>query len=93
MLWAHMQEQPAPLRAYPRLDPVLRKALAKDREDRYGSCGELIDAASEALGLPARARRRRLPRRGPGSPARHPRLGLFLLAGTIAAAIVVAHRG
>ena len=35
ILWAHMQEQPAPLRGYPRLDPVLRKALAKDREDRY----------------------------------------------------------
>src|ERR671910_1084352 len=50
-LWAHMQEQPAPLKDHPRLDPVLRKALAKDREERYASCGELIDAAATALGL------------------------------------------
>ena len=34
-LWAHMQEEPAALRGHPTLDPVLRKALAKDREDRY----------------------------------------------------------
>ena len=32
-MWAHMQEQPPPLRGHPRLDPVLRKALAKDREE------------------------------------------------------------
>ena len=50
-LWAHMQEQPPALRRYPRLDPVLRKALAKDREDRYRSCAELIEAAAPALGL------------------------------------------
>jgi ABC-type branched-subunit amino acid transport system substrate-binding protein len=50
-MWAHMQEQPAPPRGYPRLGPVLGKALAKDREDRYASCGELIDAAAAALGL------------------------------------------
>ena len=47
-LWAHMQEEPASLRGHPKLDPVLRKALAKDREDRYGSCAELIDAAAGA---------------------------------------------
>ena len=46
-MWAHMQEQPAPLRTYPRLEPVLKKALAKEREERYGSCAELIDAASD----------------------------------------------
>jgi ABC-type branched-subunit amino acid transport system substrate-binding protein len=50
-MWAHMQEQPAPLRGHPRLGPVLDKALAKDREERYASCGELIDAAAAALGL------------------------------------------
>src|ERR687892_2223563 len=37
-LWAHMQEQPAPLPDYPWLDPVLRKALAKGREKRYARC-------------------------------------------------------
>jgi ABC-type branched-subunit amino acid transport system substrate-binding protein/streptogramin lyase len=58
-MWAHMQEQPVPPRGYPRLGPVLAKALAKDREGRYASCGELIDAAAAALGLqtPAAARR------------------------------------
>ena len=90
ILWAHMQEQPAPVRGYPRLDPVLRKALAKDREDRYGTCTELIDAAAEALGLgvPRPARRPLVPpgllRRGHAVLA----AGLFLLAGVIAAAIV-----
>src|SRR5215208_7243774 len=53
-MWAHMQEQPAPIRGRARLDPVLRKALAKDREDRYGSSAELIEAAAAALGVAAR---------------------------------------
>ena len=91
ILWAHMQEQPAPLRGRPRLDPVLRKALAKDQEDRYGSCAELIDAAADALGL---ARAPRAARRSIVPPAvrRHGRAilagGLLLLAATIALAIV-----
>jgi len=89
-LWAHMQEQPAPLRGHPRLDPVVRKALAKDREKRYASCAELIDAASEALGIGApRAPRRPLV---PVAVRRRARLilagGLFLLAAVIALAIV-----
>ena len=94
-LWAHIQEQPAPLREHAALDPVLRKALAKDREQRYSTCGELIETASGALGLaaPARARRRRLS----GALLRRPHailaLGLFLVAGTIAAAIVAATGG
>lgn len=50
-LWAHMQEEPAPLAGYPTLDEVLLHALAKDREDRYGTCAELVDAAGGALGL------------------------------------------
>jgi serine/threonine protein kinase len=56
-MWAHMQEQPAPLRGYPKLDPVLRKGLAKEGEDRHRSCAELIGAVAAALGLatPARA--------------------------------------
>ena len=90
ILWAHMQEQPAPLRDHPRLDPVLRKALAKDREDRYKTCAELIEAAAPALGLgPPRAARRQLV---PPGLRRHGRAilagGLLLLAATIALAIV-----
>jgi ABC-type branched-subunit amino acid transport system substrate-binding protein/predicted Ser/Thr protein kinase len=50
-MWAHMQDQPVPLRGRARLDPVLRKALAKDREDRYRSCAELIADTASALGL------------------------------------------
>jgi DNA-binding beta-propeller fold protein YncE len=91
ILWAHMQEQPAPLRGHPRLDPVLRKALAKDQEDRYGRCAELIDAAADALGLAGapRAARRSIV---PPAVRRHSRAilagGLLLLAATIALAIV-----
>ena len=51
-LWAHMQEQPPPLKGYAALDPVLRKALAKDREDRYTTCAELIEAAAARSAWP-----------------------------------------
>jgi ABC-type branched-subunit amino acid transport system substrate-binding protein/DNA-binding beta-propeller fold protein YncE/predicted Ser/Thr protein kinase len=89
-LWAHMQEQPAPLRGHEVLDPVLKKALAKETEDRYASCAELIEAAGEALGLATRppVRRRLVPR----ALVRRGRVilaaGLLLLAGTITAVIV-----
>lgn len=61
-LWAHMQEDPAPLRAYPALDEVFGRALAKERDERFGSCNAFVDAAREALGLapsPLAVRRRR----------------------------------
>jgi hypothetical protein len=61
-LWAHMQDEPAPLPGHPALDPVLKKGLAKDREDRYGTCAELVDAAAGALGLAAPLAGRRLSR-------------------------------
>jgi ABC-type branched-subunit amino acid transport system substrate-binding protein/tRNA A-37 threonylcarbamoyl transferase component Bud32 len=50
-LWAHLQGEPAPLRGYGALDPVLRKGLAKDKDERPTSCAELIHAAQAALGL------------------------------------------
>ncbi len=56
-LWAHLHDEPPPLR--PALDPVLRRALAKDKEDRYATCGELVAAARAALAPGARAPRRR----------------------------------
>jgi predicted ATPase len=54
-MWAHMRDEPAPLRDYAALTPVLGKALAKEREQRYASCTELTDAAGAALapGAPA----------------------------------------
>ena len=88
-LWAHMQEQPAPVRGYPKLDQVLRKALAKDRDERYRTCGELIDAATAALGLTAPVRRRRT------WPARLPRprvlagAGLVLVGASIIAVLAL----
>src|SRR5262249_28327512 len=51
MLWAHLQDEPPVPAEYPALAPVFATALAKDRDDRYQSCGELVDAAREALGL------------------------------------------
>jgi ABC-type branched-subunit amino acid transport system substrate-binding protein/DNA-binding beta-propeller fold protein YncE len=88
-LWAHMQDEPAPLRGHPALDPVLHKALAKDRAERFGTCAELIDSAAAALGLahgpvvrplvpPALRRRGHLIAGA----------GLLLLAAAIAAAVV-----
>ena len=86
-MWAHMQEEPPPLRGLGRLDPVLRKALAKDREDRFASSAELIEAAAAALGLRAPATSRRLV-----APGLLRRSGRAMLAGgavLLAAAIAV----
>jgi ABC-type branched-subunit amino acid transport system substrate-binding protein/DNA-binding beta-propeller fold protein YncE len=87
-MWAHMQDEPAPLRGHPRLDAVLRKALAKDRDERYGSCAELIHAAADALGLAAPARHPFAP---PALVRRRRAIlaaGLLLLAASVAAGIV-----
>ena len=43
-LWAHMQEPVRAVPDRPGLDPVLRKALAKEPGDRYGTCAELVEA-------------------------------------------------
>jgi streptogramin lyase/predicted Ser/Thr protein kinase len=89
-LWAHMQDEPAPLPGMPKLEPVLQRGLAKQREERYDSCAALTEAAADALGLaaPAPVRRPLVP---PGLLRRGRLLlaaGLLLLAGAIAAAIV-----
>jgi ABC-type branched-subunit amino acid transport system substrate-binding protein/DNA-binding beta-propeller fold protein YncE len=93
-LWAHMQEEPPPLKGHAALDPVLRKALAKDRADRYSTCTQLIDSAEAALGLGHRPVVRRLlqpavRRRG------HLMLagGLLLLAAAVAAAVAALPTG
>jgi len=56
VLFAHLEEQPP---APPGLEGVIAKALAKEPEDRYGTCGELVEEAREALGIgePRRDRR------------------------------------
>ena len=55
-LWAHMRTDPP--RVSERrpdlpeaIDAVVSKALAKDPQKRYGSCGELVESARQALGL------------------------------------------
>ncbi len=73
-LWAHMQEEPPPLPSLPAFDPVMGKALAKDPDERYGTCIELIQAAREptqgaSTVLP---RERRLPSLLPRSPVGPP---------------------
>ena len=61
-LWAHMQEEASPLAAYPELESVFARALAKEPEQRYESCDAFVDEARAALGLgpsPIAVRRRR----------------------------------
>jgi ABC-type branched-subunit amino acid transport system substrate-binding protein/DNA-binding beta-propeller fold protein YncE len=84
-LWAHMQEDPAPLAGHPALDPVLAKGLAKTPDDRYETCGALIDAA---LGSRSRVPRALLRRRHAILAA-----GLVVLAATVAVALSVGGGG
>jgi ABC-type branched-subunit amino acid transport system substrate-binding protein/DNA-binding beta-propeller fold protein YncE len=81
-LWAHMQDPPPSAPGYPELDPVLGKGLAKEKEGRYASCGELTAAAASALGFEAPARRARRVRVG----RRLLIAGGVLLLATVAAA-------
>jgi YVTN family beta-propeller protein len=66
-IYAHLEEEPpAASRRNPALPPaidaVLARAMAKEPDDRYGTCAELISEARSALGLerPQRLSRRRL---------------------------------
>jgi protein kinase-like protein len=47
-LYAHLEEE-AP--AFPRLEQVFPRALAKDPSERFETCGELVEAARTALGI------------------------------------------
>ena len=87
-LWAHLRDPPPPLRAYPALDPVIRRALAKEREDRYPGCEEMMRAAAAALGVESPAAGER----------RLSRAALLILAGGILLAVasvaaVISSRG
>ena len=55
LLWAHMNEDPPSLSTLrpelpADLDTVVEKAMSKEPEDRYASCGEVVRAAWAALG-------------------------------------------
>ena len=83
-LWGHMQEPVPPIPGHAELDDVFELGLAKDPDDRFDSCAQLVETARSALGFgPSRAvvLRRRL------------RLGRRLVlvgAGLVAAAVVIA---
>jgi hypothetical protein len=56
VLWAHMYDPPPSVTVRrpdlpAAVDRVLARALAKVPEDRYGSCGEFVDALRGALGV------------------------------------------
>ena len=94
-LWAHLQSEPAPLSSYTALEHVFRKGLAKEKDERYESCGAMIEAAAAALGLATPAALRR----PPVSPALVRRrraitvAGAAVLAGAIAAAVIAVTGG
>jgi serine/threonine-protein kinase len=55
VLWAHLEQEPEPPSARvpqlsTRLDPVFASGLAKKKDGRYASCGELMAALAEAAG-------------------------------------------
>src|SRR6185312_6258685 len=77
-LWAHLHDEPPALA--PALDPVLRRGLAKERGDRYRTCGALIAAAHAALAPGAKS-----PRRRPGWAALLAAGGVLVLAAAVAA--------
>jgi len=56
VMQAHLESPPPKPSKVPglpsRLDAVVARALAKDPAERYESCGELIEAAREALSVP-----------------------------------------
>jgi hypothetical protein len=79
--WAHLEEEPPkPSRQRVKLpeaiDAVVGRALAKEPERRYPSCGALVAAAGQALGL--------------GTPRASRRRRTVLLAGAAALAIAAA---
>jgi YVTN family beta-propeller protein len=62
--WAHLEDDPPSARARDSdlpeaIDAVLRGAMAKSRDERYGTCTALIEAAEAAFGIRSRSRVRR----------------------------------
>jgi YVTN family beta-propeller protein len=85
VLFAHLEEEPA---APPGLEQVIAKALAKEPEDRYASCGELVNGVRETLGIgaPQRSWQTR-------APVLSALAGVVLLAIALAAFFVLGGRG
>jgi hypothetical protein len=71
LMYQHLDAEPPLLRTFrPDLplavEPVVRKALAKNRADRYASAGELVRDLANALRFPAQTVYNPLPPRRPG---------------------------
>ena len=54
LLWAHMHEEPVPVSSLRSdlpvgLDSIVATAMAKSRDDRYATCGEVVSEARVAL--------------------------------------------
>jgi predicted Ser/Thr protein kinase len=84
VLWAHLQEAPPGLASFPALDPVVKRALAKQPADRYQTCNDLVVAARAALPRTGSSRRRRLLLAG---------LAALVLAGGLTAGLELALGG
>ena len=64
LVWAHLEEEPPRISTRDRslpdaLDGVIRDAMAKEPEERYATCSELVTAAEAALGFASSASRHR----------------------------------
>jgi YVTN family beta-propeller protein len=73
-LWAHLNDDPPSLTAHaegapPALETVVRRALAKDPDDRFPSAGDLGRAALAAVGRQTPARPERRVATGAAAPA------------------------
>ena len=69
LLWAHLVERPPPLSAHQGglapFDAAVARALEKNPEDRFDSCGQFVDALAAALPTPAATP---TPHRTPAAP-------------------------
>ena len=84
--WAHLEEEPPRVSELdsglpPALDDVIRKALAKEPDERFPTCTALIDAAGATLALR---------HEGPGFSARTLLALAVALVGILGAVLVVA---
>jgi outer membrane protein assembly factor BamB/predicted Ser/Thr protein kinase len=84
-LWAHLQNDPRPVRGQAALNRVLDRALAKEKNDRYPSCTEFIAAAAGALGVAPAG-----PAAGVLARARRRRVGRLLVAGGVVLLVAAA---
>jgi hypothetical protein len=52
LLWAHLVERPPPVSAHQGglapFDAVIARALEKNPEDRFATCGQFVDALAAA---------------------------------------------